>query len=40
MDGALLRVAAESFEEASRELRRALAFAWDALGDDPWSSRA
>jgi urease accessory protein len=38
-DGALLRVAAESFEDAARELRRALAFAWDALGDDPWSSR-
>ncbi|MFI5350433.1 MAG: urease accessory protein UreD [Elusimicrobiota bacterium] len=39
-DGALLRVAAESFEDAARELRRALAFAWAALGDDPWSSRA
>jgi urease accessory protein len=39
-DGALLRLAAESFEDAARELRRALAFAWDALGDDPWSSRA
>jgi urease accessory protein len=39
-DGALLRVAAESFEDASTELRRALTFVWDALGDDPWSSRA
>jgi urease accessory protein len=38
-DGVLLRAAAESFEDASRELRRALRFAWDALGDDPWSSR-
>jgi urease accessory protein len=38
-DGVLLRVAAESFEDAARELRGALAFAWDALGDDPWSSR-
>jgi urease accessory protein len=38
-DGVLLRVAAESFEDAARELRGAFAFAWDALGDDPWSSR-
>ena len=38
-DGVLLRAAAESFEDASRELRSALRFAWDALGDDPWSSR-
>ena len=39
LDGVLLRVAAESFEDAARELRQALAFAWNALGDDPWSSR-
>ncbi len=39
-DGALFRVAAESFEDAAAEVRRALAFVWDALGDDPWSSRA
>jgi urease accessory protein len=39
-DGVLFRLAAESFEDAARELRNALDFAWDALGDDPWSRRA
>jgi urease accessory protein len=39
-DGVLLRAAAESAEDAARELRRTLGFVWEALGDDPWSSRA
>ena len=38
--GVLLRLAAESFEEAAAELRRALSFVWEALGDDPWSCRS
>ncbi len=39
-DGVLLRLGAESFEDAAAELRRCLAFVWDELGDDPWASRA
>lgn len=39
-DGALLRLAGESFEDAARALRRALDFAWDVLGEDPWACRA
>jgi urease accessory protein len=38
--GALLRFAAESCEDAHRELRRLLGFVWRELGDDPWSCRA
>ncbi len=38
-DGALLRIAGESCEDAARELRRMLDFVWTALGNDPWSSR-
>lgn len=38
-DGALLRLAAESVEEAAAALRRALGFVWTRLGDDPWSAR-
>lgn len=38
-DGLLLRIAAESVEEAVSELRARLSFVWNVLGDDPWSAR-
>jgi urease accessory protein len=37
--GAVLRVAGESGEEVSREVRRRLAFVTDFLGDDPWARK-
>ena len=34
--GAMLRIAGESSEEVSRQVRRHLAFVAEPLGDDPW----
>ena len=38
-DGMIMRFAGESVEDCARSLRERLKFAWEALGDDPWSSR-
>ena len=38
-DGAILRLAGERVEEVAGEIRRALAFIPQLLGDDPWSRK-
>jgi len=37
--GAVLRIAGESGEEVSREVRRRVAFVAELLGDDPWARK-
>jgi urease accessory protein len=37
--GAVVRIAGETGEEVSREVRRRLVFVADLLGDDPWARK-